>query len=74
MDLKEPLKEEMATHFSTLDWEIPQTEEPDGLWGPKRVGYDLVTKQPQNFYLGLDFLDFQKGPMLGPQLFFFFNF
>ena len=26
-----PLEEEMATHFSILDLEIPQTEEPGGL-------------------------------------------
>ena len=25
------LEKEMATHFSTLAWEIPWTEEPDGL-------------------------------------------
>ena len=31
--------EEMATHSSTLTWEIPWTEEPGGLqsWGCKRV-------------------------------------
>ena len=28
---KDPLKEEMATQFSILAWEIPQTEEPGGL-------------------------------------------
>ena len=27
----DPLEEEMATHFSILAWEIPQTEEPGGL-------------------------------------------
>ena len=39
----------MATHSSILAWEIPQTEESDGLqsWGPKRVRHDLVTKQQQ---------------------------
>ena len=26
-----PLEEEMATHSSILAWEIPWTEEPDGL-------------------------------------------
>ena len=25
----------MATHSSILAWEIPRTEEPDGLWGDK---------------------------------------
>ena len=27
-----PLEEEMATHSSILAWEIPRTQEPDGLW------------------------------------------
>ena len=38
---EDPLKEEMATHSSILAWQIPWTEEPDGLlvgyssWGHK---------------------------------------
>ena len=38
-----------ATHSSILDWEIPWTEEPDGLqfMGLQRVGHDLVSKQQQ---------------------------
>ena len=28
---EDPLKEEMATHFSILAWRLPRTEEPDGL-------------------------------------------
>ena len=28
---EDPLKEEMATHFSILAWKIPWTEEPGGL-------------------------------------------
>ena len=28
---KDPLEEDMATHSSILAWEIPWTEEPDGL-------------------------------------------
>ena len=28
---EEPLEEEVATHSSILAWEIPCTEEPDGL-------------------------------------------
>ena len=28
---EDPLEEEMATHSSTLAWEIPWTEEPGGL-------------------------------------------
>ena len=37
----------MATHSSILAWEIPWTEEPDGLWSTElqRVGHDLATKQ-----------------------------
>ena len=27
----DPLEEEMATHFSILEWRIPWTEEPGGL-------------------------------------------
>ena len=36
------LCEEMATHFSSLAWRIPQTEEPDGLqsMGLQTVGHD----------------------------------
>ena len=29
---KDPLQKEMATHSSILAWEIPWTEEPDGLY------------------------------------------
>ena len=38
---EDPLEEKMATHSSILTWEIPQTEEPRGLWsmGSKRVGH-----------------------------------
>ena len=28
---EDPLEKEMATHSSILSWEIPWTEEPDGL-------------------------------------------
>ena len=39
---EDPLEEEMATHSSILAWEIPWTEEPEGLQsvGSQRVGYD----------------------------------
>ena len=35
----------MATHSSTLAWEIPWTEEPGGLqsMGSRRVGHDRAT-------------------------------
>ena len=37
----------MATHSSILAWEIPLTEEPDGLhsMGSQRVEHDLGPKQ-----------------------------
>ena len=37
---EDPLKEEMATHFSILAWKIPWTEEPEGLQSmqSQRVG------------------------------------
>ena len=40
----------MATHSSTLAWEISETEETGGLqsMGHERVGHDLVTRQQQN--------------------------
>ena len=39
---EDPLEEKMATHSSVLAWEIPWTEEPDGLqsMGSQRVGQD----------------------------------
>ena len=42
LGLQDPLEEEMTTHSSILAWEIPWTEEPDGLQsiGLRRVGYD----------------------------------
>ena len=43
---KDPLKEEMATHSSILAWEIPWTEEPDGLQsrGLQTAGHDLAVE------------------------------
>ena len=39
---EDPLEEGMATHSSILDWKIPWTEEPGGLWstGSQRVRHD----------------------------------
>ena len=36
---EDPLEEEIATHSSVLAWEIPWTEEPDGLqsMGSQRI-------------------------------------
>ena len=46
---KDPVKWEMATHFSILAWEIPWTEEPGGLqsMGPQRVEHNLATVNTQ---------------------------
>ena len=39
---EDPLEKGMATHSSILDWRIPWTEEPGGLWcrGSQKVGHD----------------------------------
>ena len=39
---EDPLEAGLTTHSSTLDWRIPSTEEPGGLWsiGSQRVGHD----------------------------------
>ena len=39
---EDPLEKEIATHFSTLVWKIPWTEEPGRLqtMGSQRVGHD----------------------------------
>ena len=46
LDEKDPLEKEMATHSSILAWEIPRTEEPQGLQSVESpvVRHDLVTK------------------------------
>ena len=46
MGQEDPLEKDMATHSSILAWEIPWTEEPDGLqsMGSQRVGHDLETE------------------------------
>ena len=47
---EDPLEKEMATYYSILAWEIPQTEEPGRLQSTAlpRVGHDLVIKQQQH--------------------------
>ena len=42
LDGEDLLEKEMATHSSILAWEIPWTEEPDGLQssGLQRAGHD----------------------------------
>ena len=37
---KDPMKEGMATHSSTLAWKIPWTEEPGGL---QSIGFESQT-------------------------------
>ena len=46
LGLEDPLEKGMSAHSSILAWEIPWTEEPDGLQSMvlQRVGQDLVTK------------------------------
>ena len=46
---KDLLEKEIATHSSILAWEIPWTEEPDGLqsMGSQKSRNDLETKQQQ---------------------------
>ena len=46
---EDPLEMGMTTHSSILAWEIPWTEEPDGLQSmeSQRIEHDLVTKQKQ---------------------------
>ena len=43
----------MATHSSILAWEIPWTEEPEGLqsMGSQRVGHNIVIEQQHSLYL-----------------------
>ena len=48
---EDPPKKAVATHFGILAWEIPWTEEPDGLqsMGSQRVRHDLATKQQHSY-------------------------
>jgi len=45
---EDPLEKGMATHSSILAWEIPWTEEPNGLQSmeSQRVEHNLATKPP----------------------------
>ena len=49
------LEKQMATHSSILAWEIPRTEEPDGLQscGPQRVRHKLSTKKKEKSIMNL---------------------
>ena len=39
---EDPLEEGMADHSSILSWEIPRTEEPDGLWSWGHKGSETM--------------------------------
>ena len=41
---EDPLEKEMATHFSSLAWEIPGTEEPGGLWSTGSQESDMTER------------------------------
>ena len=45
---EDPLEKEMVTHSSILVWEIPWTEEPDGLYIVHGVTKELDTTQGLN--------------------------
>ena len=49
---EDPLKEEMATHFSILAWKIPWMEEPGGLQsiGSQRIEHDQECMHKPVFY------------------------
>ena len=50
---EDPLKKEMATHSSTVVWEIPWTEEPGRLQSKEFqwVGHDLVAKHTHTAHI-----------------------
>ena len=43
---EDPLEKEMTTHSSILAWEIPWTEEPNGLPEVSRRRHHLAIKSP----------------------------
>jgi len=49
---EDPLEKEMTTYSNILAWEIPWTEEPDGLqsMGSQRVRPDSLTEQSATMY------------------------
>ena len=53
LDQPDPLEKEMATHSSTLAWNIPWTEDPGRLqsMGSQRVGHNWVTSLQYGFTL-----------------------
>ena len=65
---EDPLKKDVATHFSILPWEIPLMEEPGELKSPglQRAGHDLMTEQVHKRRLSLVYLDSLVATNLGP--------
>ena len=47
LGLEDPLEKERATHSRILAWRVPWTDYSP--WGHKRVRYNLVTKQQQQY-------------------------
>ena len=43
----DPLEKEMAIHSSIFAWRTPRTED-YSMWGRKRVGHNLATKQQKH--------------------------
>ena len=69
---EDPLEKEMATHSSTLVWEIPWTEEPGRLpsTGSQRVRHNSATKEQQSVYMStpLSHLPHPLLPLRCPQV------
>ena len=64
-----------VTHSNILAWEIPWTEEPDGLQflGSQRVRHDLVTEYTGTHALGTGMLRYLRSPHLYSAVFFAWN-
>ena len=62
---EDPLEKEMATHSSTLAWEVPWTEEPGGLQsvGSQRVRHDWMTEHAYIHVLVWGLIEYTK-PLL----------
>ena len=70
---EESLEKEMATHYSTLAWRIPWTEEPGGLqsMGLQRARHDWATNTHTHCWVsgtGLDAEDTEKKKKIGRHL------
>ena len=67
---EDPLKEEMATHYSILAWEIPWKEEPRGLQsiGSRKSQTRLSNQTTTSYFTAVTFLKKQKrkNPLMLP--------